>query len=196
MSDFQTVRTTIRGVRPLLMHSAAGADPLSEWAKARKAVSGKKNKTDSDHLELARIDWYSSFYCDDAKKPVILGTMLEACCVAGAKRSKQGQIAKASILINDNPTLVHDHPAGKKATADDFWALPKYRDVRGVMISRSRIMRYRPIFAVWHCTFEAMLSDLDASTYKSILETSGRFIGIGDYRPKFGLFEVTEIKVV
>jgi hypothetical protein len=188
MSDFQTVKVNIRGVRPLLMHSAAGADPLSEWAKARKAVSGKKNKTDSDHLELARIDWYSSFYCDEAKKPVILGTMLEACCVAGAKRSKQGQIAKASILINDNPTLVHDHPAGKKATADDFWELPKYRDVRGVMISRSRIMRYRPIFAV--------LSDLDVSTFKSILETSGRFIGIGDYRPKFGLFEVTEVKTV
>lgn len=196
MSDFQTVKVNIRGVRPLLMHSAAGADPLSEWAKARKLVSGKKNKTEADHLELARIDWYSSFYCNDKKEPVILGTMLEACCVAGAKRSKQGQIAKASILINDNPSIVHDHPAGKKATADDFWTMPRYRDVRGVMVNRSRIMRYRPVFSVWNCTFEAMLSDLDASTFKSILETSGRFIGIGDYRPKFGLFEVTEVKSV
>ena len=196
MSDFQTVKTTIRGVRPLLMHSAAGADPLSEWAKQRKLISGKKNKTDSDHLELARLDWYSSFYCNEEKKPVLLGTMIEACCIGGAKRTKQGQIAKASILINENPLLIHDHPNGKKTVVDDLWESPKYRDVRGVMVNRSRIMRYRPIFPVWECTFETMLSDLDVSTFKNILETAGRFIGIGDFRPKFGLFEVLKMQVV
>lgn len=196
MSDFQTVKTTIKGIRPLLMHSAAGADPLSEWSKLRKQVSGKKNKTDADHMELAKIDWYSSFYHNDEKRPVLLGTMIEACCIGGAKRTKQGQIAKASILINENPVLIHDHPNGKKAVVDDFWENQRYRDARGVMVNRARIIRYRPVFPVWECTFEAMLSELDVSTFKNILETAGRFIGLGDFRPKFGLFEITKMQVL
>lgn len=196
MSDFLNVKTTIRGVRPLLMHSAAGADPLSDWAKERAKISKIRQKTEEIHMQLAKLDWYSSFYADENRRPVILGTMIEACCIGGAKRTKQGQVAKASILVNENPLVEHDHPKGVKATIDDFWENAKYRDVRGVMVNRARIMRYRPIFHAWQATFDVMLTELDVSAFQTILENAGRFVGLGDFRPKFGLFEVVSIKLV
>lgn len=194
MDDFRTVTVKIRGVRPLLMNSAVGADPLSHWAKERAKLSSIRKKTDEIHMQLARLDWYSKFYCDENRRPILMGTMIEACCIAGAKRTRQGQTAKASIIVNDDPLIVHDHPSGPDATIDDFWELEKYRDVRGVIVNRSRIMRYRPVFPVWSVTFEATLTELDPEKFAGIVADAGRFTGIGDFRPRFGLFEVVSIK--
>jgi len=198
MSSVKTVSVKISGTRPLLMHSAAGADPLSDWAKARSKISKIRQKTEEHHVELAKLDWYSSFYADENKKPVLLSTMLEACLTEGAKRLKLGKQAKAAIVVADNPSLDHAHPLGDAATIDDFWnhETRLFTDVCGVRVQNSRIMRYRPRFNQWGLTFEADLYDMDPSTFENIIAESSRFIGLGDNRPKYGLFEVLEIKQV
>jgi hypothetical protein len=197
MSTIKTISVKINGLRPLLMHSAAGADPLSDWAKARSKISKIRQKTDEHHAELAELDWRSAFYADENKKPVILSTMLEACLFEGAKRLKLGKVAKAAIVVPENPLLTnHGHELGDNATIDDFWADRRFRDVCGVRVQNSRIMRYRPRFATWSLQFEADLYDMDAATFENIISESARFCGLGDNRPKYGLFLVESIKQV
>ncbi len=71
-------------------------------------------------------------------------------------------------------------------------------DSRGVVVQRSRIIRYRPRLNKWALKFELHIIDeqLDVSVVRQILDYAGRCVGIGDYRPKFGRFVVTEWKEV
>jgi hypothetical protein len=194
--SIKQVSIELIGIRPLLMHSAAGADPLSTWAKLRKPLSSKRVKTDEDHAELAKLDWYSGFYADKDKRPVILSEMLDSAIFEGAKITKQGRLAKAKVMFIENPVIKHDHPSGAKATIDDFWADERFRDARGVKVNNSRIIRYRPIFQSWSVTAIAQLTDIDVSDFKGFAERAGHMIGIGDYRPKYGLFEVGNVKTL
>ena len=194
--DFIKVRATLRGVRPLLMQSGVGADPLSQWAKKRSELSKIRNKTEQIHLQLLELDWYSAFYTDDQRKPVILGTMIEASGYEGAKRSRLGKEVKAGVLVDGNYRLQHDHPLGDDATIDDFWANPRYRDIRGVIVQGKRIMRCRPVFPVWSLTYEASLFEIDVHKYKAIMEAAGQFCGLGTYRPKFGQYEIVSLEKI
>lgn len=66
---------------------------------------------------------------------------------------------------------------------------------RFVVIQRNRVLRWRPCLPSWSLAFQVVLKDPEAvpsATVHEILEYGGRYIGIGDYRPKFGQFEVTK----
>ena len=71
-------------------------------------------------------------------------------------------------------------------------------DRRSVRVQKSRIMRERPRFDEWALDFEIVVTEdqLPGPVLKEILDHAGRHIGIGDYRPKFGLFYVTEWKEI
>lgn len=67
-----------------------------------------------------------------------------------------------------------------------------------VVIGQSRIMRSRPEFKEWECTFtiEVINEDLDKTVLKEILQSAGKFQGVGDFRPEYGRFEVVSFEVV
>lgn len=196
MSDI-SVRVKISGVRPLLMHSARAANPLSKEAKASKAISSKRSKVDSDHERLAELDWRNGFYHDSEFRPVITADCLQGCFIEAAKKLKLKKTAQSGIIVTDDALLVHDHPAGPKATVEDFWKTGgKYIDARGVRVQTSRVIRYRPRFDIWAAEFQADLYDLDASVFAQICQIAGRSIGLCDYRPRFGLFEVSSFEVL
>jgi len=69
-------------------------------------------------------------------------------------------------------------------------------DRRPVVIQRARVVRERPRFDDWELSFEIHLLDdqfpIDAA--RRILEHAGNYTGIGDFRPRFGRFMVTEFK--
>jgi len=67
-------------------------------------------------------------------------------------------------------------------------------DERPVIINRARVMAWRPRWSNWQFTFiirNLQPDMMDDQTLKEILEHAGLFVGIGDFRPKFGRFEVT-----
>jgi hypothetical protein len=70
-------------------------------------------------------------------------------------------------------------------------------DKRNVIINRSRVSRYRPRWDEWGLEFTVKILDAQFApeVVKEILEYGGAAIGIGDYRPKFGRFEVTSFEV-
>ena len=69
-------------------------------------------------------------------------------------------------------------------------------DRRMVRIGTARIMRVRPIMNEWGLDFELEVinKDIDLKKLNEILVYSGQYVGIGDYRPKYGRFIVTKYK--
>lgn len=69
-------------------------------------------------------------------------------------------------------------------------------DLRPVVVNRSRITRSRPKFAKWALEFVIEILDpiIQPETLKEILESAGRYQGLCDFRPMFGLFKVAEFE--
>lgn len=73
-------------------------------------------------------------------------------------------------------------------------------DSRPVVVQRSRVVRYRPIFKQWELAFEIIIQDeqIPVEVIKQTLDHAGLYVGIGDFRPgrggKFGKFITTKFK--
>jgi hypothetical protein len=184
----KTTTLKIRGLTPLLMHNGQLADPLNEHTLALAKLTKKRNKTIEDHKEVSRCEWYGSLYLDEDGRPCLPGEVLEAALVEGAKRFKLGKVAKGGIVVADAGRLDYDGPK----TADDLWEHGGFLKRAGVKVTTSRVIRSRPIFPEWSCTFDVQWDPLlvkDADQIAEIAESAG-LTGVGDWRPKYGRFEV------
>ena len=65
-----------------------------------------------------------------------------------------------------------------------------------VVIQRARVMSWRPMFKEWSCGFTIDIADdmMNSETIKDILESAGKYKGVGDFRPEHGRFEIVEFK--
>lgn len=93
--------------------------------------------------------------------------------------------------FEDAPILLGPVPDGFKRAA--------YIDRRPVRVGQARVMRLRPALPKgWQLSFELQTLDDDFRTdaLKNILDTAGREVGIGDYRPRFGRFIVTRFEAL
>lgn len=82
------------------MHSGQTADPLNHYAKALKAVSSKRSKTDADHEEMSKIEWFASLYLDKSQRVILPDYLLEAAFINGAKnRSLVNRLRQACLLM-------------------------------------------------------------------------------------------------
>jgi len=80
-------------------------------------------------------------------------------------------------------------PLGKK-TFD-------YNHQEFVKIQRNQILRSRPAFKKgWEAELTLVVMDdqMQKEILKEIIVYAGKFVGIGDWRPHFGRFEVTKFK--
>ena len=186
----QELNFTIRGVSPLLMHNGQLANPLNEWARQMKTVSGKRPKTDADYEELSRLEWYGSLYLKDGL-PCIPGEVLEAALVEGARKKRLGKLFTAGVLCPDSYALHFD---GDGLSLDEMWEGGEHCLVTGVRIQRARIMRTRPQFKNWWADIPISFEDgtLNESQVRDILPLTGEVIGLLDWRPRFGRFTVDE----
>lgn len=180
-----TVRLT--GVAPLIMHNGQLADPLNKGVKALKEISGKRSKTDADYEEMARLEFQGSLYMDGSG-PVLPGHVIEATIVNGAKKTKEGQKAKAGMFVDKNHPLMYDGPRSR----EDLWADENFRLVAPVIVNRARIFRTRPIFNDWSVEAVINYDDTQANEAQVVkwLENAGNQVGICDWRPRYGRFEV------
>ena len=191
------IQATIRGVRPLLMHNGALVDSQSEHAKQKAAITKKKPQTDSDKAELARLDFLGALYLDDTGKVVIPHINLLAVITKGAGKERKGPDVKSGVFIPENGVLDFGDPKIKndgKETAATLWASGNYADRRRVVIQRQGIMKVRPRFDNWTCSFNLDIDEeiCNPDDVQRWLEIGGKRSGLGDYRPIFGRFEVEE----
>jgi hypothetical protein len=183
------VKLTLTGTAPILMHNARLADPLDSYTKLLKTVSSKRTKTDDDHEEMARIEFLGGLYCDETMGPYIPGVNLHQCLIEGAKLTRRGRhVERGVVVMEEQLLLAYSGPR----TPDELYADKNFRSRLSVGVTTSRVMRTRPKFPQW--ALEAHLvvdtGQLDLNDIGEIAETAGLMIGLGDYRPRYGRFDV------
>lgn len=191
MSNLPTVQIHLQGVSPLLCHNGQTADPRNTYAKAMKAVSSKRKKTDADFDELARLEWLAGLY-RFGDELVIPDYVLESTMIAGAKKSKRGPQAKCGLFFTDHAVLEFD---GKPEAINDdtlaeMFAGGTFTHTVGVRVGMSKVMRTRPVFRNWSCAASVQYDPdvLNQRDLEEIAVDAGRLVGLGDWRPKHGRF--------
>jgi len=186
----KTIAVKLVGVCPILMHNGQAADPLNKFAKQLSTLSGKKKKTEADHIALAEIEFFAGLYLkgDSYILPgVNIESMLSKKAFAAIGVSKADMLS--GVFIDDD--FILDSYSGPRDPRERQLDKNCY-DRRLVKVSTARIARTRPKFQQWSATGEINYDDsvVDASKLMHLLIVCGQSVGIGDYRPKFGRFTV------
>lgn len=180
-------RITFTGTGPLLMHNGRLANQLDPATQAMKALTSKRKKTDDDLLDIARAEFMGGLYIDPDVGPYMPGENIERAIRDGATLTKNGMNVKRGLFIETdiNPIAY----AGPR-TADELWADENFRLIRTVRNQQNRVSRTRPMFTDWRVAAEGTLDEaiLDFRTLGSIVEQAGMYVGLGDWRPRYGRF--------
>lgn len=190
----QILKISVKGIAPLLMHSDKTANPLNEFTKKLKAVTSKRKKTDEDHADIAKIEWTASLYWD-GKQYYLPASLIEATMLNSAKMFKLGTLLKQCVLCNDNASFEFKH---SNLEPEKLWLQSEYQDFRTVKVQQAKNLRCRPIFQEWVSKFSLYLDEnkMNAEQLKQVINNAGMYVGFGDYRPKFGRFEISNIEVI
>jgi hypothetical protein len=186
-----SITFTIEGIAPLLMHNGQLANPLNPFVKKMKALTSQRKKTDEVHAELSELEFRGGLYFSNEGVVGIPSEVIESCLIEGAKKSKLGKQFKSAIAVMENSPLDY----GEKLTVDQLWERnEEFADVRGVKVGTSRVMRTRPIFRNWRLEFEVSYNaDLvNPEQIQLAVSDAGTQVGLCDYRPKFGRFQIVE----
>ena len=190
MNDFKQISLRLTGMRPLLMHNGALADPLDQHAVDLAAFTSKRSKTKADHEIIAELEWYGSLWLHHSQ-PCLPEHVLESVFVDGARYKRKGRAATAGLEIVAPAVINHDGPRDLPA----MWKDPEFRKRAAVRIRDAKTMRTRPRFPVWSAELTAsyLPSLLDRDEVVTFFKIAGALVGVGDWRPKFGKFTVEEV---
>jgi hypothetical protein len=173
---------TIRGVADILFHRW-NCEAVAEKAAAAKGSKAKK----TDDIE-------SYVYRDEANGLCLPGEYLRGSIVAAAKfrqdprspRKSAMDLFKAAVV-----SLTPLAPLGKEA-----W---DYEHSCRVVIQRSAVTRVRPAMkAGWEASFDLQINlpeYVSPELLIGVLNDAGRLVGVGDFRPTYGRFQVTKFEV-
>jgi hypothetical protein len=184
------ITISMTGTAPLLQHNIRLADPLDPWTKALKSLNAKRSKTEDDHAEVQRIEWYGGIYFDDEIGVYVPTTWLEGSLIKGGSLyGRKGTLVQRALLFKDERVALMI--PGPRKNLDALWEDGSYRDTRAVGVQRAKVSRTRPIFRQWSVEAEAYLdtNELDLDVLEQIADKAGLQVGIGDYRPRYGRFD-------
>jgi hypothetical protein len=173
---------SVVGTAPFLFHrwSVEGVD-----AKA-KAAKGSKAKR-SDDLE-------SYVYRNMKGELCIPGEYLRMAIIGAAKFRQDPRSPRKSAMDLFKAGVVAIEPLCSLGVSD--WS---YVDQRRVMIQRNGITRSRPAMeSGWKVDFliQCLLPEyIPADTLNEVIQSAGRLIGMGDFRPTYGRFQVTGFEI-
>lgn len=179
----------ITGLAPLLMHSDRFANPLDPLTKAHKELTGKRKKTDDDHIAIARSEFIGGCYWRKGVGFYIPGQNMDSSLIGAAKLQKLGVKFKQGVQV-----LEDDLPLSgfENISPDKLWTDPEHIDARGVKVGMAKLIRYRPIFRKWSIKATIAVNEdvVSISDVKKALIDAGALIGLCDNRPRYGRFAV------
>jgi hypothetical protein len=190
--EFQTLEVEISGLNSVLMHNIQLADPLNEFARKMKVISGKRTKTDADLFALRELEIAGGLYWSDSIGVYIPCDWLETCITDAARKRRLGKDVQAGVqVVEDKLALVYEG-MDKVETIQNIVDDSTFHFVKGVRVSKARVMRARPIFRGWStkATIAFDPEAINRQTLIELLDVAGSRIGMGDWRPKFGRFNV------
>ena len=177
------IEAEVEGTSPFLFHRWSCEDVE---AKSSAAKGSKAKKTDNTESYLYRDEnGIISIPAEYFRQAVIHAAKYRQ--DPRSPRKSAMDLYKAAIAI-----LNEFCPVGKKE--------PDFIDRRRVVIQRNGVTRSRPaLHSGWKCkvSLQVLLPEyVSPQALNEILQYAGRIIGVGDFRPSFGRYQVTEFKVI
>jgi hypothetical protein len=173
-----TVSVAIRGSAAILFHRWSNE---SVAAKAAAAKNSKAKKTD---------DLASYVYRADNGHLALPGEYLRQSIIGAARFRQDPRSPRKSAM-----DLYKAGVVSITELADLGVEEPDYIDRRRVLIQRAAITRERPALREgWEATIELMVllpEYISKTDLLEIIGQAGRLIGVGDFRPTYGRFAVT-----
>ena len=187
---WQTLKYKLTSSAPLIMHNGQTADQLNKWAKLLKQISSKTKKTEADYEEIARLEFLAGLYLDK-DGPILPAHVIDSMIVNGAKKSKEGQIAKSGCFCLEHAKLEYDGPR----TANELLADDNFRFSALVRVKMSRVSRMRPIFKEWSTIITLHMEDtlVNPSQVDKWINDAGTQVGLCDWRPQYGRFTAKKL---
>lgn len=180
----------ITGIAPMLQNNPQTVDPFNRYAKAKKAITNKRAKTDDDLLELGNIETESKIYFDDKIGVYVPATWLtEAIIVSAFSIAKIGRAKMRGGLFATKPKIkLHYKGMEKVKTITDIVMNPDFRQRMLLKQGQVRVPKDAPIYHDWHFETDLEYDDtvVDFSSLKKIIERAAMYGGFGDFRPTFG----------
>jgi len=179
----------------LIMHNGQTANPLNSFSKAMKEISGKRKKTDADYEAMSNIEYQAGLYLNSKNEVIIPSRVLESVLVEGAKKSKEGKLALSGMFVDTDAILVYE---GGPMNMKQLMESPEHRICVAVRVGMAKVMRTRPHFKDWTAKFKVSVNEQVANEaqLKRWLEDAGSYVGIGDWRPRHGRYEMLSFKAV
>ena len=188
----EIMKVKLTGISPLILHNNQMVDPLNPYAKEHDKIKNKRNKTEADHEMLGKIEFFASFYLLDGKI-VIPQKVLRATFINGAKKDKRGPLAKSGVFFPKPSELIYNGPK----TVEELWEAGEPWVFRHpARVQQGTVIRTRPKFDEWKLIveFEYDPEIIDENAVLVAWEKAGRFVGMCDWRPQFGRFEVRKMR--
>lgn len=188
----QRAQVHVRGLKPLLMSSP---QEVYEGSK------GKSRKSSSEYVDEEEAEKRAyRIKPGDPKSPLVVPARCIMACLVNAARlyRTRGRVGisvkdmiKGSVSIDPDPVPLLNNKDRK---------VTKYIINRNlVVVQRSRILRCRPEIKEWNLKFviqwNPRIYGLTLDQIKDVVHDAG-FIGLLDWRPTFGIFELKSIGLV
>jgi len=173
-----SVDVSVKGISSLLQNR----HPFPEEEEEVLRTSGVQDY--SQKYELAKYLTEDGRLCQPADH--FIGCMKKAAVnykIKGKRGKTFKDLVSAAVFIEPNK-IIHKI---QDCVKDRQW----------VRIQRAAVVRERPRFDSWELDFNISVVDdqLPPEMLKEILAHGGLSVGIGDYRPRYGRFEVTKFEV-
>ena len=179
MNATQIINVSVKGAAPLLQHRFETEKQTDAPVKS----SGKRN-FDGEALASLYTLKDGTIYQPSTHFEQAIKRSAAKFLIGGRGKKTYKELVQCALIIQPDCII---HKIQK-------WEI----DRRPVIIQRSRVMRERPVFPEWELDFQIHLLDsqLKLEAVNTILVDAGQYVGIGDYRPKFGRFIVTRFEPV
>jgi hypothetical protein len=177
-----TVTFTIRGNAALLFHRWS-TEAVEAKANAAKNSAAKK----TDNIE-------SYVYRNDDGEICLPGEYVRMAIVQAARYRQDPRSPRKSAMDLYKAGLVSLTEYATLGTRE--W---DYLDKRRVAVQRAGVTRTRPAMnAGWEAEFTFLINTpeyIPAEVLHEVLANAGRLIGVGDFRPSYGRFQVVKFAV-
>lgn len=178
------VNVEIIGACPLIFHRWSN-EGVAAKAAAKKGSKEKK----SDNVE-------EFVYRDSDGHICLPGEYLRMAMVYAAKFKQDPRSPRKSAFDLFKAGIIPLTEMAKINGGTKNW---DFIDQRRVVIQRNAITRMRPSFLKgWSAEIQIMINTpeyIDYQMFSEVLSTAGRLIGVGDFRPTYGRFDVAKCKI-
>ena len=172
----------IESVTPMLMNN------INSMFTAKEKPARVKHEEWEESPEMFRARMYLEGDKLAIPSRVIKGLLKEACKGSGikqpGKRSGYSDLVQSVLFMPDSLILTQQIKDVAKQQA--------FVGMNGT----KKVLRIWPKLEDWSGTLNLIIADekqFDPKILQELLEFAGRFVGIGDYRPEFGRFNVKKI---